>query len=152
MICHYNNSNNNFVYNENWWFLKKRKRSWKTLAPFSLLVIDSFRRDQTVFRYTHTRSLSLSLSPSLCQFHQHTCAFFIRIFRQSKNITREKLPNQCSYEKFVRIKLMKLTPSLSLSLSHTDLICVRHKIRRRLNVLVWFGLHKWFFDSYNFTY
>jgi len=49
-----------------------------------------------------------------CQFHQHySRAFFIRIFQYSKNvtrnITREKLLNQRSYEKFVRIKLMKLT-------------------------------------------
>jgi len=53
------------------------------------------------------------------QFHHHyTRAFFVRIFCQSKivtrNLTREKLPNWCSYEKIVPITLMKLTPSLPL--------------------------------------
>jgi len=41
------------------------------------------------------------------RFHQHyTRAFFVRIFCQNqnvtRNVTREKLPNQCLYEKFVR--------------------------------------------------
>jgi len=55
------------------------------------------------------------LMPGCSQFHQHyTRAFFVRIFCQSKNvtrnITREKLPNRRSYKKFILIMLTKLTP------------------------------------------
>jgi len=48
--------------------------------------------------------------PFRCQFHQRfTRKFFVQISPQSQNVTREKLPKQCLYEKFVRKMLMKLT-------------------------------------------
>jgi len=47
-----------------------------------------------------------------CQFHQHYTRAFCQSKSVTRNITREKLPNQCSYEKFLRIKLMKLTPDV----------------------------------------
>ncbi len=45
------------------------------------------------------------------QFHQHfTRAFLVRIFCQSQNVTRKAAKTTYSYEKFVRLTLMKLTP------------------------------------------
>jgi len=40
-------------------------------------------------------------------------------FRQSQNITREKLPKRLSYEKGVRKTLMKLTPAVFKQYSGT---------------------------------
>jgi len=48
-----------------------------------------------------------------CQFHPHFMSkFFIWKFVQIQILSREKLLKRLSYEKFVRIMLMKLTPGL----------------------------------------
>ncbi len=45
------------------------------------------------------------------QFRQHfTREFYVRIFCQSQNVTRIAAKTSYSYEKFVRLTLMKLTP------------------------------------------
>jgi len=61
---------------------------------------------------THVKLLS---RPAQCQFHQHfTYEFFVLMsFWQLffyVHVTREKLPKQYSYKKFVCKMLMKLTP------------------------------------------
>ncbi len=68
--------------------------------------------------------------PALChQFHQHyTRAFFVRIFRQSQNVTRKSCRNNVRTN-FSYVKtLMKLTPtcmSKSRHIVHSLLILVR---------------------------
>ncbi len=57
-----------------------------------------------------------------CQFHQRfTREFFIQIFPQSQNVTREKLRKRCLYKKFVRKMLIKLKVGLTLA-SNTNLL------------------------------
>jgi len=51
---------------------------------------------------------------SRSQFHQHLKhVFFVQIFCQSQNVTRKAAKTSYSYEKFVRLMLMKLTPSVN---------------------------------------
>jgi hypothetical protein len=54
---------------------------------------------------------SKNFDATCSQFHQHFFGrFFGTKFWHQVNVTSKKLPKRRSYEKFVRIKLMKLTP------------------------------------------
>jgi hypothetical protein len=50
----------------------------------------------------------------LCAHFSYESAFFPKFFRQSQNVTREKLRKALLYEKRARKMLMKFTPGVNL--------------------------------------
>ncbi len=85
-----------------------------------LLLLDSKNRTEV-----------LTFAATLCQFHQH----FTYEFLYKRNfgsflyvhVTREKLPKQRSYEKFLQKLLMKLTTGVNF----INILC-RHLLYERL--------------------
>jgi len=119
--------------------------SYKKINVYMLRHTLAFKSDLIVTLSSLMHNLQIpKLDNTLCQFHQHYMpSFFVQIFCQSKNVirnvTREKLPNRRSYEKFVRKMLMKLTPYQHAEDFFIYRVCIIYFLTKlNLSMMIWF--------------